>query len=216
MSLSLLIEQDLTWRVFVLGHKVEKQANTLLCDIPHHLDTASFVELYSILDSATVCSGCPQSRYVDMARSRGGKFLSGNNQPTALLEASPFTTIRRVDCHLLANDLKCIKCKNYESTLRTLYSRWVHKKNSSPKPVSKFTNNRYLDATQKDYKLQSLREKQSLIREKAGATNKAAKKLMERIEYPAGFEVDIVICKNDYYYASIGDQFPPGTFAGGY
>ena len=107
VSQSLIVEQDMTWSVFVLGHKVEKQANALLCDIPHHLNHSSFLKLYSILDSATVCPGSPQPHYLDMARSRKGNFLSARKQPMAVLETSPLTTIRTVDCHLLTHGLKC-------------------------------------------------------------------------------------------------------------
>ena len=213
MSQSLIVEQDMTWSVFVLGHKVEKQANPLLCDIPHHLNHSSFLKLFSILDSVTVCPGSPQPHYLDMGRSRKGNFLSARKQPMAVLETSPLTTIRTVDCHLLTHGLKCDKCKNYEPTLRALHSHWVHKKNSSPKSVSKFTNNRYLDTPQKNFKLQSLKRK-------AIGADRLAKKLAEKIERVTernGIEVDAnlhgdllsIMQNND---ANISDKFPPGTF----
>ena len=105
--------------------------NTLLCDIPYHLDVVSFSKLYSVLDSANICTGNSQSHFVDMANSRKGMFLSASTQPIVRLETEPLPTIRTVGCELLISSTKCCKCMDYESTLRALHSRWVKKKKCS-------------------------------------------------------------------------------------
>ena len=45
VSLSHTINEDFTWKLFVLGQQLEKQVNTLLCDIPYHLDVVPFSKL---------------------------------------------------------------------------------------------------------------------------------------------------------------------------
>ena len=104
--------------------------NTLLCDIPYHLDVVAFSKLYSVLDSANICTGNSQSHFVDMANSRKGMFLSASKQPIARLETEPLPTIRTVGCDLLISSTKCCKCMDYESTLRALHSRWLKIKNA--------------------------------------------------------------------------------------
>ena len=213
VSLSLTINEDFTWKLFVLGQQLEKQMNTLLCDIPYHLDVVSFSNLYSVLDSANICTGNSQSHFVDMANSRKGMFLSASKQPIARLETEPLPTIRTVGCDLLISSTKCCKCMDYESTLRALHSRWVKNKKCSLSEPSKFTNNRYLKTPEKMTKLKVLQEKASL-------GDKEIKKLWKTIQHSTeqnGVEVDenlhtdlVSIMKNNY--SSVETQFPVGTF----
>ena len=211
VSHSLLINKDFTWTLHVLGHEIEKHANDLIRDIPDRLNISSFSNLLSLLDSANICPGNSQSHFVEMANSRKGTFMSANKQPVAKLEDS---TIRNIDCHVLTDKYKCTRCKSYEPTLRALYSRWSHKKETtSPSRISKFTNNRYLDTPQKIGKLKSLQEK-------SNAADRVLKKLKEVIRSStenSGIVVDNnlhsdllnIMQSND---KSIEDTFPAGTF----
>lgn len=128
----------------------------------------SLAGVISILDSASICVGNPQSRYIEMAESRKGKFLGENGEEKACLETSyPLqhdgmvlsATVRTSGCDILVHGSKCSSCKKYSSTLRAAYSRLVRKV-STP---SKFANNRYLNTPQKAGKMKGLSKKVSAV-----------------------------------------------------
>lgn len=149
ISHSLIVNPDLSWKLFVQGHNVEK-TNQQLAIIPDHLDSTSLQLLISTLDSTKICPGHPDPVYVEMARNRKGVFKGQNGQIRATLEIShPVVdsngkvfpaTIRMVECELLiaSSSTTCCSCRAYRKTLRAFYSRFIQAKATT---LSKFTNN---------------------------------------------------------------------------
>lgn len=79
----------------------------LLSGFPDDLDKPSFLNLLSILDTASLCPGNTQSHFVEMAKARQGTFTSSSGEATAKLENFPITTIRRSTCLLVSNESEC-------------------------------------------------------------------------------------------------------------
>ncbi len=68
------------------------------------------------------------------------------------------STIRTVDCAILADLPLCNKCKEFSPVLCTSYSHWLRR--LGKENISKYTNNRYLTSIQKDIKLKKLLQDQ--------------------------------------------------------
>ena len=136
ISHSLLVDADLSWRVFIHGHRVDKSTSNSLAAVPDHLDSSAFAHLLSILQSVNVCPGQPNPRYIEMAVSRKGTFTGPDGDIKATLETSfqvtlkgkvfP-STIRTTKCEVLtdARGSTCSTCRGYGSTLQAMYSRWT-------------------------------------------------------------------------------------------
>ena len=212
VSCSLIVDRELTWNVYVYGHRVKKEENVQLKEISSHLDVSSFLNLLSILGSVKLCPGNTQSHFLEMAHSRKGQFMSVTGCTIARLENYPIPTIRRVNCQLVTSESKCTGCKSYEATLRALHSQWVRSKGKSP-TKSKFTNNRYLKTPQKIRKLKSLRQKATAAERKV----KQLRGKIQRITNKVGVEVDDAL-HNDLLTtmkdndSRIEEKYPTGTF----
>ncbi len=218
ISHSVLVNPDLSWSVFVHGHKVEKKPSNPLSAVPDCLDRNSLATLISILDSSNVCPGNTRSCHVEMAHSQKGKFVGPNGEIKAVLETGyPVTqsgevfpsTVRATECEMLVHGSKCSTCKAYGSTLRAMYSRWARKSATA----SKFANNRYLSTPQKTDKLKGLQEK-------ASSAEKEVKKLRDRIQHSSetnGINVDSSLHQDlrsimNENNGNIREQFPEGSF----
>ena len=90
----------------------------------------------SVLDSSTVCAGNPDPRFVTMAESKKGKFLTSAGEARATTESAfPVwlngerytTTIRTTSCEILTRGVKCSVCNDYRGQLLAAYSRFVRK-----------------------------------------------------------------------------------------
>lgn len=108
------------------------------------------------LDHLHVCAGNPDEHFINLAEQRKGVFFNCSNEPVAAVDGFfPVTlegivynqTIRSKSCEILVDDVKCISCKKYRPTLRSLYSRWSKQQNSDSTDhtmVSSHTNYRYV------------------------------------------------------------------------
>lgn len=169
----LVVNEDCTWTVYVHGHKLEDTTATPLSRIPAKLDCGSLGKLVAVLDSCTVCPGIPDTRFLEMADARKGKFERATVEDgfSVMLNGETYPrTIRMNSCQLLVHGAKGSSCKAYQSQLRATYSRWVRK---SP-TVKKFGNNRYLNTPKKETKLRNLQSR-------ASSAEKEVRKLKEII-----------------------------------
>ena len=162
---TLLVNVDLSWELFVHGHKVDAGNTKVLSSIPFTLISfSSFRQLLDVIQSSTVCTGNPDPHFVGMIVSRKGKLLSPNGEIKAQLDSGfPVAngkqtyskTVRTINCELLVNGEKCINCSKYRCTLRSLHSRY----SSANQDASMHTNDRYLKTPQRTEKLKSLRSR---------------------------------------------------------
>ena len=161
ISHSIIIHSDLTWTVFVHGHKVNPTNRSPLSSIPTPITSASLAKLVDILDMASICPGHPDDNFLKMADSRKGKFTSVSEEVVAFTDdhipvtfnGSTFSrTLRTAACDILVHGGKCDACTAYRPQLRSMYSRWSRKTSTPPK----FGNNRYLNTPQKQAKLKNL------------------------------------------------------------
>ena len=62
----LLIQNNLTWQVYVAGHLVPSQS-LLLKDFPPIVSRNSLPELINIISNASICTGNYEERFVNLA-----------------------------------------------------------------------------------------------------------------------------------------------------
>lgn len=221
VSRSLVVNEDLSWRVFVHDHLIGRE-NKQLSAIPMHLNSASFKSLIKIVECAKICPGHPNTNYIEMARKhKDGVFLSQNGDAKAKLEVTEdasgdtySTTIRTSQCELLISCegvSRCDACKTYSKTLRALYSRFSN--NERIMTPSKFTNNRYLSSPHKERKLKHL-QKRALMAEKEV---ERLKEVIRSSTEERGISVDPSLHEDlqaimRSHNQDVQQRFPQGTF----
>ena len=137
ISHSIMINSDMTWNVYVHGNKVLCRRNTPLSQFPDRLSAESLQSLISIVDSASVCPGNPDEKFIRMVKAKKGVVKSANGEKTAAIDDAFQVslndeiyqqTIRTTNCSLLVHGTKCQACTDYRSHLRAMYSRWSRNK----------------------------------------------------------------------------------------
>ena len=180
VSHSIMINPDMTWKVYVHGNKVPCHRNTPLSQFPDKLSSESLQSLISVVDGASVCPGNPDKKFIDMVKAKKGVLKStGGNQTATIDDTFKVSlngeayqqTIRTTNCGLLVHGAKCQACTDYRSQLRAMHSRWSRNKDK----VSKFGNNRYLNTPQKQKKMKNLQAR-------AYSAEQEVKKLREYIK----------------------------------
>ena len=180
ISHSIIINPDMTWNVHVHGNKVLCRRNTPISQFPDKLYAESLQSSFSVVDSASVCPGNPNEKFISIVKAKKGVVKSTSGQRTAAIDNAFQVslngevyqqTIRTTDCSLLVHGTKCQTCTDYWSHLRAMYSQWSHNKGE----VSKFSNNRYLNTPQKQKKMKSLQAR-------AYSAEQEVKKLREYIK----------------------------------
>ena len=218
LRITLCVQDDLTWTVFIHGKKLHQISNTSLSGISSTLSPLSLQKLISILDEACICPGNPNDQILPMATAHKGVFVSGSGEEKARLEKDfqvilngdvYHQTIRTTTCSLLVSQGKCSSCKSYRPQLRAMCSRWSKKAAVS----AKYTNNRYLSTPQKKRKMKELQVH-------AYTTEKEVKKLRERIEQCSeqnGVQIQpslnedflVIMTENN---SQVEENFPEGSF----
>lgn len=180
ISHSIIINSNMSWSVFVHGYKVSSRKNTPLSQFPDKLPAASLQSLINVVDSASVCPGNPDKKFIDMVKAKKGALKSISGEKAAAIDDAFQVslngevyqqTIRTTDCSLLVHGAKCQACTDCRSHLRATHSRWSRNKDK----VSKFSNNRYLNTPQKQRKMKDLQAR-------AYAAEQEVKKLQEYIK----------------------------------
>ena len=179
------IGMDFTWEAFVYGHKLDRCQCQPLHAIPPHLDSKSLQHLIHVLDTATVCAGHPDEKYVSMLNSKKGKRVVAKDGSTSVYldEQGPITlngqlyhfTVRASKCEILCHGSKCYKCISYRAGLRVMHSRWVTRSPSRHTSTSSTTNYRYLSTPEKA-------ERYKELKSRSNSAEKTVKRLKERIK----------------------------------
>ena len=118
------INNDLSWQLFVHGHKVDIPNSMSL----HTFDGAmskvdKFNQVIQKISTLNVCAGHPENRLLEVCKSRKGEIRNYSGDTVAYrYDYCPVTlhgelhssTIRSTKCELLANDVKCSVCKKVQ------------------------------------------------------------------------------------------------------
>lgn len=195
VSHSILLEADMSWKVFVYGHHINRTCSVLSL-IPDKLNSCAVMKLISNLDSANICRGYPMRKYTEMAKARKGVLRDKDGADRAKVDTScPVvmngesfdSTIRTTKCEIVTYSPHslCKECSKYGHVLRGTYTRWLDT-STHDNNISKYTNNRYLTSPQKCVKLRQLQQKASnRKKEKAALLSK-----IEDLTSKSGIEVD--------------------------
>ena len=60
-----------------------------------------------------------------------------------------------MSCELLTTGDKCLSCKAYRDTIRSIYNRWVRRSSSDMSDTRSHSNERYLDTLERKKKMSS-------------------------------------------------------------
>ena len=136
------INPDLTWKVWVHGHEVNKVECPPIQNISDHLNSkAALVKLMVALNTANVCPGHPDLHLCSFIEPKHNKLTCKNGNIVAYLDTNCCVTlngdtypqtIRTASCQLLVLGTKCDACVDFRSSLRAMHNRWVKRKNRSP------------------------------------------------------------------------------------
>ena len=164
---SITIKTDLSWSVQVHGKHINKTKCSALQSFPNNINTKLAANaLLAQVDGLNVCAGHPDQQFLDIADSWKGKFQSANKSIVAFADNYFFVnlngetyprTIRTTACELLVHGTKCVACKQYRSTLRSLHSRKLKLPKSDTTAVSSHSNIRYLKTPERRKRMTSLK-----------------------------------------------------------
>ena len=110
---SLMISNDLSWKLNIHGHPVLPSSTELLSRVPVDVDGAALNSLISIVETSTVCPGNSDEHFIEMAKEQTGKFLSKSGEVRACLESDfpvshngsvRYSTIRTSCCEIIVFD----------------------------------------------------------------------------------------------------------------
>lgn len=192
------------------GHEILRSASGVLSSISDYLTVSKLRDLITILDACEICPGNPDKSFVEMGKSRKGKFLTNSGELRAELEStSPSETIRTTNCDILVKNGKCLHCSQYRSQLRMMVSR--HKGKSAV--PSKFSNERYLNTPQKIIKIKSLRERATAAESEVQKLTNLMNNLIQSdgVGISSDFHDDMLSVMNEHN-DSINDQYPEASF----
>ena len=158
------ISSDLSWQVFVDGHKVDIPN----CVALHAFDGAEITveKLNERISSLNVCAGHPEKRFLDVCKSRKDQIKNHSGGvvayrdgycPVSLHGELYFSTIRSTKCELLVNEVKCGTCKGYRSNLRSMYNRSLKQDSEKSSHVSSHTNYMYLKTPERQRRMHQLK-----------------------------------------------------------
>ncbi len=132
---SVLLHEDKSWSVYVLGKKVSESC-LILKDQPHQIASAHELSLIiKLVDDASLCPGNPEEQYAIPCRQRirRGENISIDNSPIITQGNLYESTARKDDCELLIHRTaltglypapqRCTSCNLFRRTLRVAMSR---------------------------------------------------------------------------------------------
>lgn len=124
---SVTVDTDLSYSVFVHGKQLAVDESSVLSDLPRRVSSMDvLIALLDRVKSSNTCPGNPDSDFVDMIVKEGGQFLGTHREVVATLDASTVVqTVRVSDCEILCEQ-RCVKCRNYRTSLRVKRSRSDH------------------------------------------------------------------------------------------
>ena len=162
ISRLLLIQRDLTWKVYVSDHLVSMN-NEILAQYDSIISSEVILPLIHSLNDAFLCPGNFESHIIQLAHNRRGNFQSQQGQLIAILEKNVLfnidgehysATVRHVQCEILMSSLTvCCTCQRYRNTLRAMASRAAKQLSHE---LKLHANVRYLRTPQRSAYIKSL------------------------------------------------------------
>ena len=132
---SVLLHEDKSWSVYVLGKKVSESC-LILKDQPPQIASAHELSLIiKLVDDASLCPGNPEEQYAILCRQRirRGENISIDNSTIINQGILYESTARKDDCELLIYRTavtglylapqRCTSCNSFRGTLRVAMSR---------------------------------------------------------------------------------------------
>ena len=132
---SLVVQPDSSWMVHVHGHQVDQAHILSFLEVPSEICLATTATLLSTVATLAVCVGNAESRFVELAKQKGGNFLSSTGEVVAYVdkiacvsvEGQQHLTVRCANCQLMVSkeldSHQCSLCEKYRKTLYVLSNR---------------------------------------------------------------------------------------------
>ena len=217
------IGQDLSWQLFVHGHKV----NIPTCTSLGALDTTVITveklnEVIGKISSLNVCAGHPEKRFLDVCKSRkdniknhsGGVVAYRDDYcPVSLHGELYSSTIRSTQCELLVNGVKCDTCKRYRSVLRSMHSRSQKQDSEKNSRVSSHTNYRYLKTPERRSRMRQLKADLDQSKREIEILKSKIQRLQEEhgvnIDKPLETDLEKIMEEST---SKVHELHPPGSF----
>ena len=213
----LLISGDMTWQVYVRDFQVPMDNEILRPYSVVTLSADTLPDLLQKLDTAVMCNGNFDSRFIEISQVRKGRLLSSNGEVVAKLDEKfcinvngvyYFSTIRHINCSiLLYKSSVCCTCAGYRNTLRALISRY---KTATPPSSRIHTNVRYLRTSQRSAYIKSLQRAIQTKNQQIMRLKSRIEKLMKSnvcVELDDQLNTDILKVVEDHKQLTEKDDF---------
>ena len=122
-----------TWQVHIHGHHVNPSIIPSLADIPVKLNGTSTSLLLTRLSQLYTCAGNPDPIFIALGKAKKNcQFLSADNHVMAYLDCNACVsldgqvypvTVCCSDCHLLAENVRCLVCPLFHKNLQAQHSQ---------------------------------------------------------------------------------------------
>lgn len=216
------ISSDLSWQLFVHGHKVDIPNCMALRAFDGPITTEKLNKVIGKISSLNVCAGHPEERFLNICKSRKDQIRNHSGDvvayrddycPVSLHGELYSSTIRTTRCELLVNDVKCGTCKGYRSVLRSIYNRSLKHDSEKNSRVTSHTNYRYLNTPERRSRMRQL--KSDLDQSKRQIETLKSK--IQRLQKEHGIDIDKPL-ENDLERimeestSKVYKSHPPGSF----
>ena len=216
------ISSDLSWQLFVHGHKVNRSTCTPLRVFDGTMITVEKLnKMIRKISSMNVCAGHPEERFLDVCKFRKDQIKNHSGDVVAFRDDCPVSlhgelyssTIRSTNCELLVNDIKCGTCKRYRSVLRSMHNRSLKQDSEKNSCVSSHTNYRYLKTPERQRRMHQLKANLDQSRREM----KTFKSKIQRLQVEHGIntdeqlETDLEKIMNESTN-TVYESHPPGSF----
>ena len=168
VDLCLVVSTNGSWGVFAQNSRLGSSTSHLLESIPDNVTPEYLPSLIKLLDGCSICIGNPEEEFCDLAKSRKGMLKDSSGKVVkASLDVVPFVStchyykesVRTTKCEILVSSGRCIQCKAYRPTLRSLAKKSRSSKSPDKKAIETGShwNWRYLTKPQRRERAKSRR-----------------------------------------------------------
>ena len=217
------IDNDLSWQLFVHGHRVDIPSSMSLHICDGTMSTVDKLnQVIQKISTLNVCAGHPENRFLEVCKSRKGQIMNHSGDvvayrddycPVTLHGELYSSTIRSTKCELLANDVKCSACKKYRGVLRSMHNRSLKQDNEKRSDVSSHTNYRYLKTPDRRKRMRQLKDHLDQSRKENETLKLKIQQLQEKhgINTDEPLKIDLERIMEDSTN-NVHETYPPGSF----
>lgn len=180
----LLIASDYKWKLQVFGKDVEINSNAITKSFPNPMNSENCYATLNALKNMKTCSG--NDDFIDLIKKKlymsddQGPFCfkDKHGQLKATVETehmntmNEINTIRVIDCELITDGKRCLKCQEYRKYLKFQSSR-------QSTCNSKFIPNKHLS---KDQSIEKLQSQQKVIKNYRRSIDRYEKKIQSLLK----------------------------------